>query len=98
MSEPSDQSVDLTKQDTEAVARSVELYDPRPGRDRLRARVTGWLIAFVGILTTTSYVAVIAGFRSVDDIAKLQGLVVAPVMSMATAVIAFYFAQQHDPP
>lgn len=87
---------DLTREPGLDQPRIVDFapYDRVRAHDRVRAGIAGGLILLVAALTITSYVAVLASDRSLDDIAKLHGIVVAPLLTMTGGIIGFYFAQR----
>ncbi len=86
------EAIDLSKHRA-AAARA----DKRPRHDGVGARTTGWLIALVAVLTIASYLAALTGVRTIDEIGKLHGLVVTPLLTIASVMIGFYFGQLRDP-
>jgi hypothetical protein len=69
-------------------------YDPARDRERVRGLIAGGLLVLIALLTVASYALAITGKRSVDDIAKLYGLVVSPLLALTSGVVGFYFAAQ----
>jgi hypothetical protein len=71
----------------------TEPYSPDRNREIVRSIIAGGLLLLIALLSGSAVVLYLLG-RSLDDIAKLYGLVVTPVITLTSGIIGFYFAAE----
>jgi hypothetical protein len=69
-------------------------YNPDRDREKMRGRIASGLLVLIGALTIASYALAVLGARSVDDVAKLHGLIVSPLLALTSGIVGFYFGTQ----
>jgi uncharacterized membrane protein YuzA (DUF378 family) len=71
----------------------VEPYNPDRDREAVRSRIAIGLLLLIGALSLGTIGLYLAG-RSLDDIAKLYGLVVSPLIALTSGIVGFYFGAE----
>jgi hypothetical protein len=69
---------------------SAGVFDPEPGRERVRALVAGALIALLALLSCATLIAVVAG-ADPDRVRPIAEIVLPPVVALCGSAIGFYF-------
>ncbi len=72
------------------------LYDPARDREKVRGRIAVGLTALFGILVLVLLGATIGGSLTLDDLAKLAGVLLSPVSGLLGAVTGFYYGAQSN--
>ncbi len=71
----------------------VTPYDPARSREVVRGLIAGGLLALIALLSVGAVVLVLLG-RTIDDVAKLYGLVVTPLITLTSGIVGFYFGAE----
>jgi ferric-dicitrate binding protein FerR (iron transport regulator) len=72
---------------------ALEPYDPARSRETVRSLIAAGLLTLIALLSVGAVVLVLLG-HGIDDVAKLYGLVVTPVITLTSGVVGFYFGAE----
>lgn len=68
-------------------------YNPHRDRERVRGRLAFALVGLLALVAAALFFAVIAGWRTWDELQGLATLTFAPLISLTGTMLGFYYGQ-----
>jgi hypothetical protein len=72
-------------------AGAVPLKGPEVNPDRVRARVTGFLLGLVAVLALVAVASAFVGGDSTKDMIEILKVVFSPIITLAAGATGYYF-------
>lgn len=75
-------------------APAVKVYDPNPDRENIRGQIALWLLWFLGAIMAALLTLLVFRVINVDEVLKLVGVLLTPIVGLFGAVMGFYFGEK----